>query len=61
MIIFFFHMQLMFRIFHKLSSRMYKKIVQAIPGFDKVVEKVKADSAARVARRKEKLAARRRG
>lgn len=44
----------MFRIFHNLSYRVYNKLDRTIPGFSKVMEKVRADTAAKNARRKEK-------
>ena len=50
-------MQKMYRIFRNLSYRVYNKLERTIPGFDKVSEKVRADFAARDARRKERRAA----
>ncbi|ONK61825.1 uncharacterized protein A4U43_C08F33980 [Asparagus officinalis] len=47
----------MFRIFHNLSYRVYNKLDRTIPGFSKVMEKVRADTAAKDARRKERRAA----
>lgn len=44
----------MFRIFFSLSTRVYNKMEQTIPGFSKIMEKVQADAAARDARRKER-------
>lgn len=50
----------MFRIFYKLSYRVANKLEQTIPGFGKVMEKVRADSDARDARRRKKRAAQKR-
>ncbi|RWR81319.1 protein TIC 56, chloroplastic [Cinnamomum micranthum f. kanehirae] len=48
------------RIFRNLSYRVYSKLVRTIPGFDVVMQKVQADAEARVARRKQKRAAKER-
>lgn len=50
----------MFRIFYNLSYRVYKKLEQTVPGFSAVMDKVRADAAAREARRSEKRAAEKR-
>ncbi|TYH77627.1 hypothetical protein ES332_D04G167000v1 [Gossypium tomentosum] len=43
-----------FRIFYNLSSQVFNKLDRTVPGFNAIMEKVQADSAARDARRKEK-------
>ncbi|XP_024019543.1 protein TIC 56, chloroplastic [Morus notabilis] len=45
------------RIYEKLSSAVYRKMSQAIPGFTTIMEKVYADAAVRDARRKERMLA----
>ncbi|XP_058075089.1 protein TIC 56, chloroplastic [Magnolia sinica] len=50
----------MFRIFYSLSYRVYSKLDRSIPGFSAVMGKVRMDSAAREAKRKEKRAAEKR-
>ncbi|XP_039145397.1 protein TIC 56, chloroplastic isoform X2 [Dioscorea cayenensis subsp. rotundata] len=50
----------MFRIFSNLSYRVYNKLERTIPGFDVVMQKVKADTDTRDARRKERRAAQKR-
>ncbi|XP_072975315.1 protein TIC 56, chloroplastic [Typha angustifolia] len=50
----------MFRIFYNLSYRVYNKLDRTIPGFNSVMQKVRADSSARDARRKEKREAEKR-
>lgn len=50
----------MYRIFHNLSYRVYNKLERTIPGFSKVMDKVRADMAERDARRKERREARKR-
>ena len=52
--------QRMFRIFSNLSYRVYNKLERTIPGFNVVMQKVKADTDARDARRKERRAAQKR-
>ncbi|KAK6943183.1 GYF domain 2 [Dillenia turbinata] len=47
----------LFRIFNNLNSQVYNKLEQDIPGFNAIMEKVEADSAAREARRKERRVA----
>ncbi|PKI34120.1 protein TIC 56, chloroplastic [Punica granatum] len=47
----------MFRIFFNLSTRVYNKLERTIPGFDKIMERVNADAAAREAKRKERRGA----
>lgn len=47
-------MQSVFRIFYNLSTRVYNKLEQKIPGFNTIMEKVQADAAVREARRKER-------
>ncbi|CAN6576077.1 unnamed protein product [Malus baccata var. baccata] len=42
----------LYNIFDNLSSRVYQKLERTIPGFDKIMEKVQADAAARDAKRK---------
>uniref|UniRef100_A0A2N9FUD1 GYF domain-containing protein n=1 Tax=Fagus sylvatica TaxID=28930 RepID=A0A2N9FUD1_FAGSY len=44
----------LFKIFYNLNSQVYKKLERTIPGFEKIMEKVQADTEARNARRKEK-------
>ncbi|XP_065853108.1 protein TIC 56, chloroplastic [Euphorbia lathyris] len=46
----------MFRTFYNLSTKVYQKLEQTIPGFDAIMEKVKADAAASEAKRKEREA-----
>ncbi|KAI0511484.1 hypothetical protein KFK09_012114 [Dendrobium nobile] len=48
----------MLRIFRKLSIRVCNKLERTIPGFDLVMDKVRADTAAKEARRKETREAR---
>lgn len=48
----FFRVQRLYNIFDNLSSRVYQKLERTIPGFDKIMEKVQADAAARDAKRK---------
>ncbi|PKA60218.1 hypothetical protein AXF42_Ash008277 [Apostasia shenzhenica] len=50
--------QRMFRIFRKLTLRVYGKLESTIPGFDLVMDKVRVDFFAKEARRKEKKEAR---
>lgn len=52
--------QRLFRIFYNLSYRVYNKLERTIPGFNVVMEKVRADSAARDAQRKAKREAEKR-
>lgn len=47
-------LQRLLRLFSNLSARVYSRLERKIPGFDKVVEKVQADAAARRAARLEK-------
>lgn len=47
-------LQRLFKIFYNLNSQVYKKLERTIPGFEKIMEKVQADTEARNARRKEK-------
>ncbi|XP_050212538.1 protein TIC 56, chloroplastic [Mercurialis annua] len=49
-----------FRTFYNLSIQVYNKLNRTIPGFDVIMEKVQADSAARDARRKERREAHKR-
>lgn len=44
----------MFRIFFSLSTRVYKKLERTIPGFNKIMQQVNANAAARDARRRER-------
>lgn len=50
----------MYRIFNNLSYRVYDKLERTIPGFNKVMEKVRADTEEKTARRKEMRAAQKR-
>ncbi|KAL3622746.1 Protein TIC 56, chloroplastic [Castilleja foliolosa] len=47
----------LFDIFHNLSVQTYQKLEKTIPGFDKIMEKVQADAAEKVAKRNAKRAA----
>ncbi|MCD9641484.1 Protein TIC 56, chloroplastic [Datura stramonium] len=47
-------------IFHNLSVQVYTKLYKEVPGFDKVMEKVQIDSAARTTKRMQKRAAEKR-
>lgn len=49
-----FLLQRMFRIFFNLSTRVYNKLERTIPGFNKIMEQVNADAAAREAKRRER-------
>jgi len=55
-----FFLQRLLNLFIYLSTRVYRKMEQTIPGFNTIMEKVEADVAARRARRKAMREARRR-
>lgn len=46
-------MQWLFNVYRTGSVRLYRKLARAIPGFDKVMEKVRADCIERVTKLRE--------
>lgn len=46
-------MQARFNVYRTASVRLYRKMARAIPGFDKVMEKVRADCIERETKRRE--------
>lgn len=47
------YMQTLFNLFYDLSVGVYQKLATTIPGFDKVMEKVQAESIERETKRRE--------
>lgn len=47
-------LQRMFKLFYNLSFRVYNKLERTIPGFDALMEKVRAEAEAREERRRQK-------
>lgn len=53
-------LQRMFKLFYNLSFRVYNKLERTIPGFDALMEKVRAEAEAREERRRQKREAQKR-
>lgn len=53
-------MQLLFNVYRTAGVRVYRKLARGIPGFDKIMEKVRADCIERETKRREIKEARKR-